>query len=74
MDESAWIFAPRSQEKGSASKLKGQLIHTKGNGVNPRWKQGRVNQGKQHCKCIYACIFILYMLSANNIDLCLGYK
>jgi hypothetical protein len=53
---------------------RGQLIHTKGNGVSQRLKQGWVDQGKHHSKCIYAFMFISFMLSSNNNDLCLGYK
>jgi hypothetical protein len=53
---------------------RGGLIHAKGEWSKAMREAKGLNQGSGTLKCIYARVFILYMLSANNIDLCLGYK
>ncbi len=44
-----------------------------GNKANQWGKQGVLNRDMA-LQVHYACIFISCVLSANNIDLCLGYK
>jgi hypothetical protein len=49
-------------------------MHAKGEWSKAMREAQGLNQGSGTLKCIYARVFISYMLSANYIDLCLSYK
>jgi hypothetical protein len=62
------------------SKGDGWSMQRDGGPMQREWERSKMEarvgwQGKHHCKKMsYACMFISCIISANNNDLCLGYK
>jgi hypothetical protein len=70
-----WMSICTTSKRSRISRsVKGRVGSCKGSRIKQDGRKGWVNRKGITVTYIYVCIFVSYMLLANNNALCLGYK